>query len=229
MKIITLVLTLLSFNTYASFEHHPQFRDLTTKNPIINKLKFRRIIKTMKTTFQYLAHDKGEELLIYGDWIDSTADMALARRWDNAQVIIYRGMAHRREINPDALILIICHELGHLYGGEPLKDEYNQISPEGQADYFATNKCLRKALLAHSTSGDIEKRIVDAQLNVSLFLANNWGLVAPQFSTPDTTVVTETLMTHPSPQCRLDTYKAGHKNGPRPSCWYSKQELTFPF
>ena len=176
----------------------------------------------MKDQFQYLAKENNEKLLMYGDWIDSTADMALARRWDNAQVIIYRGMAHRKEIDADALMLIICHELGHLYGGRPFK--HSTISPEGQADYFATKSCITEALESWSEQ-NVSKRVNKAMLNVGAFLARNWRLPAPKFETPSTKVVSKTYMDHPRPQCRLDTFLAGLEHRDRPPCWYKEEIL----
>ncbi|OIQ20455.1 MAG: hypothetical protein BM556_00505 [Bacteriovorax sp. MedPE-SWde] len=217
MKILLILLFVIQ--AQASFE---KSRNLTTKHPVISKIKFKRIIKYMQAEFQFLAEANEESLVIYGDWIDSTADMALARRWDkSAQVLIYRGMAHRREIDEDALILIICHELGHLYGDRPFKRENDRVSVEGQADYFATRSCLRRALSQRSEI-NLEERIEKSIHNVARFLANNWRVKIPQRSTPDLTVVDETNLEHPHPQCRLDTYIAGLEDGLRPVCWYAK-------
>src|SRR4051812_30887126 len=54
------------------------------------------------------------------------------------------GLATRPSVTEDVLILIGCHEIGHLMGGEPLKSPGYIISAEGQADYYATLKCARK-------------------------------------------------------------------------------------
>lgn len=48
---------------------------------------------------------------------------------------------------PDALSVLLCHEIGHLAGGAPFMkfagDKSSlQISAEGQADFFATSSCL---------------------------------------------------------------------------------------
>jgi hypothetical protein len=173
----------------------------------------------MQDTFQHLASSNEEELQVLGGWVDRRADMAFARRWENAQVLIYKGMAHRRELNVDALILIICHELGHLYGGAPYSNYDNKLSLEGQSDYFATNRCLEVALREWNQE-NVEERIFMAMLDVGKFLANNRGITHPEFNTPDETIVDETNRSHPSPQCRLDTYLAGHEARPRPNCWF---------
>ncbi len=195
--------------------------NLTTKNPIIKKRQFFRILTHMQNEFQYLASNNDEELVIMGGWNDPTADMAFARRWESAQVLIYRGMAHRRELDTDALILIICHELGHLYGGFPFSNESNKLSLEGQSDYFATKQCLTRALQSYDDRL-VEQRVYQAMLNVGKFLANNRGISHPEFKTPDQTEVEETLRTHPEPQCRLDTFLSGLEDRPRPKCWFSR-------
>ena len=218
MKSFLLSLIIYSSSALASFEN---ISGRTTKRPVIKKRIFFSVIEMMEREFQHHAAARNEELVIYGGWVEPTADIALARRWEEGQVLVYRGMAHRLELNPDALILVICHELGHLYGGAPFKDSDKEISPEGQADYFATNICLEKALSAWD-SRNVEKRVISSILNVGLFLANNRDISAPSRDTPDISEVDQTNMRHPSPQCRLDTYFAGLANLERPSCWYKE-------
>lgn len=218
--IILFIISNFSLMANASYSYKKSETLRTTKEPVIGKRKFKRIVATMEREFSDYALRNDERLLMYAGWNDPTADHALARRWESAQVLIFRGMAHRREINQDALILIICHELGHLYGGDPLKNARDQISAEGQADYFASNKCLRRALRIFNDK-DIEKRSLFAIRNVGKFLANNWGHPIPHQSTPDTSVTDETLLEHPTPQCRFDTLLAGLNHTPRPKCWYA--------
>jgi hypothetical protein len=44
---------------------------------------------------------------------------------------------------------------------------------------------------------------------------------APQYDTPDSTVVTETLLSYPATvQCRIDTFAAAFSNWAQPSCWF---------
>ncbi len=205
---------------FAGFRHFPHDKSRTTKEPMISKTKFKRIIRTMEKEFLDFPQYMSEQMTIYGDWNDPTADMALARRWENAQVLIFRGMAHRREIDQDALALIICHEIGHLYGGHPLKNQRDYIAAEGQADYFASNMCIRRALRLFSPN-NLEQRAKKAILAVGRFLANNWGHEHPSEDTPDQSIIEQTNLEHPSPQCRFDTYMSGLNNQNRPRCWYS--------
>lgn len=217
--LITLILILSTSSSFASFKNFDYKSNRTTKYPVISKRVFQRTVEKMGEEFSYLADSFNEKLLTYASWIDPTYDQALARRWDSAQVLVYRGMAHRRELNRDALALVVCHELGHLYAGHPLKNENDFIAAEGQADYFATKHCIRKALVIFDEK-NIEERAIEASKAVGEFLANNWGHKHPRIDTPDESVVEATNLSYPTPQCRFDTYMAGLKGELRPRCWY---------
>lgn len=220
---IKLIFSIFFINslTFASFLYLSEERVRTTKYPVISKRDFKKIAKLMEKEFLDFANLKNEKLLVYAGWNDPTADQALARRWETAQVLIFRGMAHRKEIDRDALILIICHEIGHLYGGEPLKNKRDQIAAEGQADYFATNSCLKRGLSLLSVE-NLDKRAEKAIYSVGKFLANNWGHTHPSETTPDNSSVERTNLSYPTPQCRFDTYLLGLRNEQRPSCWYKE-------
>ncbi len=59
-------------------------------------------------------------------------------------VEIYGGLARHPNITPEGLMVAICHEIGHHLGGYPrYQNNENDMSTEGQADYFATAKCSR--------------------------------------------------------------------------------------
>lgn len=76
-------------------------------------------------------------------------------------VKINTGLLESKRLTPDSLRMVVCHELGHLFGGAPRRnnppewegpvatDGYSYTSSEGQADYYATLVCFR--LLAAST------------------------------------------------------------------------------
>lgn len=46
-------------------------------------------------------------------------------------------------MNNDGLLFTLCHEVNHILGGEPVYSPGYWPSVEGQADYMATNTCLR--------------------------------------------------------------------------------------
>ena len=137
------------------------------------------------------------------------------------------GLARVRGITQDALALVACHELGHLLGGSPQN--------EGQADYFATAKCLREIFAqpaarlfsrldaidatarracrrAFRRTADRGTCMRSAMAAVSASAATTgWGDddPAPSLGTPDPFETTVTDDRHANRQCRLDTQFQG--------------------
>lgn len=136
----------------------------------------------------------------------------------------------------DALLLATCHEIGHHLGGYPLfNDEW--ASAEGQADYFASSKCMRNVLKNDSENRLVNERkinrsvknkcrsqfaldddykiclrtIVAAEICAkSLYAIRNERV--PVFfgaSYPNRNAVVETDLTATDNQCRFDTFLSG--------------------
>ncbi len=194
----------------------------SSANSAVTRTQFRQVIASAHRVFSPYSAADNRKLEFYSDWNQDWAQ-AFARRWETDQVIIYGGIARIPGGTIDSFALIVCHELGHLYGATPYSDEHNRISTEGQADYWATSECWRKLApeLAVNNPLTVEERAQRAALIVTAFYASNRNIPAPRIETPDLTVVEETLRTHPEPQCRLDTYMAGLWNQPRPRCWFA--------
>jgi len=149
---------------------------------------------------------------------------------DNPVIVVYGGMARHPQMNTDGLYAILCHELGHFLGGSPQKTRGPQrlktwSATEGQADYFATSKCLKilfkdeiappgivDSELNQVCSNALCKRIGQASLVVAkVFAQVQWVSEVPSVLKHDSSVVGKTMEKHPSPQCRLDTMIAGLK------------------
>ncbi len=72
------------------------------------------------------------------------------------KVTLDRGLLQSSRLTPDGLRILICHELGHLFGGSPRRnppfewdgvlasDGLTFMSSEGQADYYASSVCFRQ-------------------------------------------------------------------------------------
>lgn len=128
--------------------------------------------------------------------------------------------------------------MGHHLGGSPHKRHLFQTywaSAEGQADYYASLKCMRKLFEfsnneevvsemnipqrihdeCHLSFNSLEKvalckRIAMASLSHAQFLNSRNEIHSPvSVNTFDPKVVRKTLTKHPKPQCRLDTSLAG--------------------
>jgi hypothetical protein len=152
---------------------------------------------------------------------------------------MFGGLARHETITEDGFALVVCHELGHHIGGAPKKVSAwsnSWASNEGQSDYFANLKCLRRVFLNDDNAKIVKglnapKSLVDAcsqankgnkadkeicirggmaGMSVSrLFMALRNSTSEPKFETPDSKVVAKTDDNHPAYQCRLDTYFQG--------------------
>lgn len=194
------------------------------------------------------ARARGGNLIFRSDWKSSTVN-AFAQRFghenedgeelppfDDWRVVFLGGLARHKYMTRDGFSLVVCHEIGHHLGGSPTYDgETAWASAEGQADYFATTKCLRRLWKDDDNSSRITGQVIPEALKTSCekqwkdkneaALCIRAGLAGlqvgmlfsdiasfqklPKFETPDTSVVKKTMMIHPKAQCRLDTYYQG--------------------
>ena len=193
-----------------------------------------KIIKRVKNVYEPIIVDEGGELKILSDWTDGAVNM-WAERYGNTYILeIPGGMVRYYLINEVAFVISICHELGHLLGGDP---KSGQISYEGQSDYFANLECSRIILedMALYKPIEIDTEVIDycsdkeddycefllqGSKSLSSLYAEIAGASFPQISNFDNTEVSKTLVSHPSAQCRLDTFVASYEQGKRPSCWF---------
>lgn len=137
-------------------------------------------------------------------------------------IIVNRGLLNHEKMTKELLDLFLCHEMGHISGGEPKlvrrngKESWSSV--EGQADYYATQVCMD--FLGYTEEQTLRQSILFTALIASL----KGHSELPKIETPERFEVARTLQTHPSPQCRLDTLIAGLRNRARPHCWFKAME-----
>ena len=173
-------------------------------------------------------------------WESETVNAGTIRR-DNGKkwvLRLYGGFARHPHISQDGYMLVICHEIGHHIGGAPKKYYPDRgtiwASTEGQSDYFATLKCLRKVFARDNNQEIIRTREIPdsirsecqlsfttdgeralcvrtglAGISVAAVNADIRRAPLPDIEDEDTNVVDTTYNAHPEPQCRLNTYFAG--------------------
>lgn len=203
----------------------------------ISEEEFNAVIDKYEAIYAPIVSEMGGKLKIFRNWEDGTVN-ASAMRLGGWVVNMYGGLARHEKITTDGFALVLCHEIGHHLGGAPKVTSFPWInmwaSNEGQADYFATLKCLRKGFLndnnaeivsqmvvptalatacAETYSDEAEKNICIrsgmAGMSVSSLFAAMKKEPEPRFDTPDIKVVKKTDHAHPAYQCRLDTYFQG--------------------
>jgi hypothetical protein len=145
--------------------------------------------------------------------------------FDNSfHLMILGGTTRISMMTKDAYAAIVCHELGHLLGGEPRQtiSGADFASAEGQADFYAASTCLPRYFSAIGISkNDLNNRIEKAGYEflslATLFDSEiqNTTLIRSKVQLP---VVNETIINrYPSFQCRYENYRNPIK---RPSCWF---------
>lgn len=199
--------------------------------------KFDEIINRVVDVYKPIVNSKGGNLRIMRNWYTDTVNASAERDGEFWVVNMYGGLARSPELTDDGFMGVICHELGHHIGGAPKKKSgifaSHWASNEGQSDYFATLKCMRKILQNDDNIAIVNKMQVDTEAKIAcervyqsanevalcerismaskslaIFL-NSFRNGSVSFNTPDTSVVSKTYNDHPSAQCRLDTYFQG--------------------
>jgi hypothetical protein len=279
-------------NTFACIDEHGLFPNAknisipTSYHNFLNPLSvteeaFYSVTADVEKIYSPVIKSLGGVLKVVKDWKSKTANASAKRIGTVYQVNMYGGLARHPLITTDGYALVLCHEIGHHLGGKPLSSSW--ASNEGQADYFATSKCLRKYFSQQDNAAIVANMLVPDKVQTHCFKsfgpstdhaicvrgalaglamanvfealakgggARSWGKSStpsnqtkPDFTTPDTSVVTSTFDRHPKAQCRLDTYFAGAvcevsssvdfsyndevsgacTNGvsARPACWYA--------
>jgi hypothetical protein len=180
--------------------------------------------------------DRGAVLVIDRHWDDSEVNAYADKDGNNWLLEMFGGLARHPMMTKDGFIMVACHELGHHIGGAPhFAFQGQDMSNEGEADYFATTKCFRRLFTLSENQawektakvdGDIVKSCEsryssDENLKLSCERATSAAVVLgdvladlgqenpPSLGTPDTTVVAQTEDAHPAAQCRVDTYSHG--------------------
>ncbi len=203
-----------------------------------------RILQRARDVYVPEVLEDGYRLTIQGFWGDERIDAAATKRRILWGVEIMGGLARHPEMTEDAVVVSLCHEIGHLIGGLPRAVNPSVMSSEAQSDYFATQSCFRRltpdhggvpagipATVAHACErafpAAADARVCQRAALGGLITAQVYhdvrGLPGPRpsFSTPDPLVVTRTIAhDYPSSQCRADTFLRGALNQPRPACWF---------
>lgn len=203
----------------------------------IDEAQFNEVIDSVEAVYAPIVSAMGGKLNVERNWDDGTVNAYASRSGGKWNVAMFGGLARHTAITPDGFALVVCHEVGHHIGGAPKKASFfsTWASNEGQADYFATLKCLRRVFRNDNNTEIVSKMnipqaVVQAcseQFNnledqvlcqrgsmaghstASLFQALRNQTDAPKFDTPDSKIVSKTDDAHPATQCRLDTYFAG--------------------
>ena len=204
----------------------------------IDEREFNAVIDRIEAIYAPIAASMGGNLKIARKWTDGTVNASATRglAWN---VNMFGGLARHNTITADGFALVLCHEIGHHLGGAPKVNSWIPLlnkwaSNEGQSDYFATLKCLRRAFLSDNNPAIVKRMMIPeilgkactaahqdineraicirngmAGASVAALFAALRKQPEAKFETPDQKVVSKTYDNHPAHQCRLDTYFQG--------------------
>jgi hypothetical protein len=207
-------------------------------NLTMDEVKFNAVIDKVLAIYEPIVSAQGANLTVERNWADGTVNAYASQSGMEWKVAMFGGLARHTSITEDGFALVVCHELGHHIGGAPKKKSWfgsSWATNEGQADYFATSKCLRKTFRAEDNAKIVASLNVPAMVTTKcaeqftdaadqlicqrgamagmstakLFQNLRNSTVLPDFTTPDAGVVKKTNHNHPAFQCRLDTYFSG--------------------
>jgi hypothetical protein len=196
--------------------------------------RFLAIIKRVSDVYAPVVKERGATLNMVNDWTDGTVNAYADQEGTTWSVHMFGGLARHELITDDGFMGVVCHETGHHIGGAPKYNGTEWAANEGQADYFATLKCLRRVMENDDNVTIVSKMKVDAEAvakcesvyktdseialcervamsgkSLASLLGDLGGNSKVSFTTPDKKVVRRTNDAHPAAQCRLDTYFSG--------------------
>lgn len=117
------------------------------------------ILTDVERIYRPLSQQQGRDFSIEINEENSSVAASAEFSEKSYKVILYAGLLQAPKLTPDALRIVICHELGHLFAGAPRRhiphewegaiapDGLSYMSSEGQADYYSTAACFRKLVV----------------------------------------------------------------------------------
>lgn len=209
---------------------------LTANGPTgITRAQFDSILNKIYDEYAPEIAGLGANFRIDRRWNDPVLNAYAFQANGNWYIAMYGGLARHPAMTEDGFMAVACHEVGHHLGGAPKFVDDDWGSVEGQADYYATLKCLRRIfmkednakILANTKLDPIAIKRCEAEglsqqdeeicirsvmagaSLASVLSVMNKNKALPKLDTPDRSRVTTTDENHPRSQCRMDTYLQG--------------------
>ena len=110
----------------------------------VTKQKFDQAIIELKNI--YIDNDGLSKIVFDPRWENSFTVAYAAHRQGKWIIYVNGGMARAIHMTMDSFKMLLCHEVGHLVGGAPFATGNRWAAAEGQADYFAASKCMKRVL-----------------------------------------------------------------------------------
>jgi hypothetical protein len=230
MKLISLALILVSLNAF-SVECPKDRKDYfcippeTIFNSEMNVANFYIIPAKVLGLFRNELTAINYPLELKADWNSPYFGAGVSLYENSFKLMILGGTARMKEMTLDAYAANVCHEVGHVIGGDPKQTitGADWASSEGQADFFAATICLKRFYQSEGISNevDLKNKIEKAGfdfMNLASKIESDPKNKFFQRAKVKMAEVDHTLINrYPSLQCRYETFR-NQLN--RPTCWY---------
>ena len=156
---IYLFLLLIPFNHSLSHSHEvcagyfppnhlyiPVARTFSEENQSgLSEEEFHDAIDRVEKVYTPVFTELGKTLKVTREWENGTVNAKAKKNKDSLEIIMFGGMARHEFASFESFISVACHEIGHFIGGRPSLNFFNRdMTAEGQSDYYASSKCMRK-------------------------------------------------------------------------------------
>lgn len=150
--------------------------------------------------FHTRAYDPYSSVTYHVDWYDNTVNAFAWVENGVRHVALKGGLLRHTAIHYQAVALVLAHELGHHFGGQPTFP--GGLSCEGRADYYGANIAMRKVWF-----GEFYIQMMTAAISqLQNFFSPNPGNHG---------------CNHPSRDCRMSIYNAAVDLNPIPACAFA--------
>lgn len=156
---------------------------------------------------------KQTQLIVHFKTLSSRVNAEVIKVDDEIKIELMGGILRHQLMNPKTLKLLLCHEIGHVLGGEPKMSRGGWSSTEGQADYYSSHECAKRLDFD-------EESFLQAAQDLTGIYAEVRGDKPPRIENCDEHVAPRTNYGYPTLQCRMDTLLNGWYGLERPKCWY---------
>jgi len=171
LKIKGLGLLLVFFSQSVETSHyleaHDCFTDIEASIPVmrafdedgertgITEEEFMTVLDEVEEIYTPVFEALGKTFTVNKLWENDQVNASAQQSGNNWIINMYGGLARHEHATIDAFRAVACHEIGHHMGGAPKKSGWfgSWASNEGQSDYFATYKCMKKLILEGQAAG----------------------------------------------------------------------------
>lgn len=207
----------------------------------MDKVEFEKTIETIFKIYHSELSEKFDSISMNVNWDGKTPNASVSRKDGQLRVYFDGEFVRKHQLNAPAFAITVCHEIGHVLGGEPRVYPSKKYSSEAQSDYFAASECLpryyktlknptfKKATLSQELASKCQSEYCQWAMSALERELVIYGEEASLLK-EDTKVVKYTNMNdYPSAQCRVDTIARAILGDERPRCWFNEEQEIKPW